>query len=168
MKIIQHQELGSTAAAITFSSIPSTFTDLYLLLSVRSTNNDDNLYFKFNNTTANTSSKNLLGYGSGTISQTYTGFLHGGGMKANTANTFNNISIYMPNYATANAKVASVDSVSEANQTDSYQFIVTNLWNDSTAINRIDVYPQGGSLTQYSSATLYGITKGSDGIVTVS
>jgi hypothetical protein len=168
MQVIQHQELGSTSSAITFSSIPQTpFTDLYLLLSVRSTNADDGLFFKFNNTVSNTSWRNLLGYGTGTLSQSGGGWLAAGGVRS-PASTFTNVGIYIPNYAGATAKTASVDSVSEENGSTAYQFIVANLWNDTTAIDRIDVYLQGGSLTQYSSATLYGITKGSSGGVIVS
>lgn len=165
MQIIQHQELGSSQSAITLSSIPSTYTDLYLQISIRSTNGDDNLYFKFNNTTSNTSWRNLLGYGTGTLSQSGSGYLLAGGVRSNTANTFTNIGIYIPNYASSVAKSASVDSTSEENGSTGYQFLVNNLWNDTTAINRIDLYLQGGSLTQFSSATLYGITKGSNGVV---
>jgi hypothetical protein len=169
MQVIQHQELGSTASAITFSSIPQTpYTDLYLTLSVRSTNADDGLFFKFNNTVSNTSWRNLLGYGTGTLSQSGGGWLAAGGVRSGTSNTFTNVGIYIPNYANGNPKSASVDSVSEENSSTGYQFLVANLWNDTTAINRIDVYLQGGSLTQYSSATLYGILKGSSGGVVVS
>jgi hypothetical protein len=168
MQLIQTQTLGSSQAAITFSSIPATFTDLFLQVSVRSTNADDNLYFKFNNTTSNTSWRNLLGFGSGVLSQSGSGYLAAGGVRSNTASTFTNIGVYIPNYASANAKSASVDSTSEENGTTGYKFIVANLWNDTTAINRIDFYLQGGSLTQYSSISLYGIKSGSDGIVTVS
>lgn len=168
MQLIQHQELASTQAAITFSSIPSTFTDLFLQVSVRSTNGDDGLFFKFNNTTSNTSWRNLLGYGSGVLSQSGGGWLAGGGVRSATSNTFTNVGVYIPNYAGSTAKGASVDSTSEDNSSTGYQFLVANLWNDTTAINRIDFYLQGGSLTQYSSATLYGILKGSDGVTTVS
>lgn len=168
MQLIETQTLGSSQAAITFSSIPSTFTDLFLQVSVRSTNGDDGLFFKFNNTTANTSWRNLLGYGTGRLSQSGGGWLAGGGVRSNTASTFTNIGVYIPNYTAAVAKTASVDSTSSEASTTGYQFIVANLWNDTTAINRIDLYLQGGSLTQYSSVSLYGITAGSSGGVVVS
>ena len=168
MQLIETQTLGSSQAAITFSSIPATFTDLFLQVSIRSTNGDDNLYFKFNNTTANTSWRNLLGYGTGTAAQTGSGYLLAGGVRSNTASTFTNIGIYIPNYAVSAGKSASVESTSEEDGSTAYQFLVNNLWNDTTAINRIDFYLQGGNLAQYSSVSLYGILKGSDGIVTVS
>lgn len=168
MKLIQTQVLGGSAAAITFSSIPQTYTDLFLKVSVRSTNADDGLFFKFNNTTASTSWRNFLGYGSGVLSQTGSGWLAGGGVRSGTASTFTNIDIYIPNYAGSTVKTASVNSTSEENSSTGYQFLVANLWNDPAAINRIDLYLQGGSLTQYSSVSLYGITRGSDGVTTVS
>jgi curved DNA-binding protein CbpA len=168
MQLIETQTLGSSQAAITFSSIPQTFTDLFLQVSVRSTNSDDGLFFKFNNTTANTSWRNLLGYGTGTLSQSGSGWLAGGGVRSGTSSTFTNIGVYIPNYTASAAKTASVDSTSEENSSTGYQFLVANLWNDTTAINRIDFYLQGGSLTQYSSVSLYGILKGSSGGVTVS
>lgn len=168
MTLIQHQELGSSQAAITFSSIPQTFTDLFLEVSVRSTNADDNLYFKFNNTTANTSWRNLLSFGTGIATQTGSGYLAAGGVRSGTASTFTNIAINIPNYTLAIPKSAMVESTSEDNSSTGYTFLVANLWSDNTAINRIDFYLQGGNLTQYSSVSLYGITKGSDGITTTS
>jgi hypothetical protein len=166
MQVIQRQELGATASAITFTSIPQTYTDLYVLVSVRSTaGSDDGLFFKFNNTTANTSWRNLLGYGTGTAAQTGSGWLAGGGVLTGTASTFTNVGIYIANYASSNAKTAITDSVSPTESSTGYQFLVSNLWNDTTAINRIDFYLQTASLTQYSSVTLYGITKGSNGVV---
>lgn len=167
MQLIETQTLGSSQAAITFSSIPQTFTDLFLQVAVRSSNADDNLYFKFNNTTSNTSWRNLLGYGTGTLSQSGSGYLAAGGVRSGTS-TFTNIGVYIPNYTASIAKSASVDSISAETGSNGYQFIVANLWNDTTAISRIDFYLQGGNLTQYSSVSLYGILKGSDGIVTVS
>lgn len=164
MKLIQTQTLGGSSSAITFSSIPQTFTDLFLQVSVRSTNGDDNLYFKFNNTTANTSWRNLLGYGTGTISQNGSGWLAAGGVRSTDASTFTNISIYIPNYANGNLKTASVDSISAETGSNGYQFVIANLWSDTAAVNRIDLYLQGGSLTANSSVSLYGITKGNNGV----
>lgn len=158
-ELIAHQKLESTASAITFSNIPQTYTDLYVTVSVRSTNADDGLFFKFNNTTSNTSWRNLLGYGTGTLSQGGGGWLAGGGVRSGTASTFTNVQVYVPSYASGVAKTASVDSTSEENGSTAYQFLVNNLWNDTAAINRIDFYLQGGQLAVGSSATLYGVNR---------
>ena len=158
-ELIAHQKLDSSASAITFSNIPQIYTDVHVAVSARSTNADDNLYFKFNNTTSNTSWRNLLGYGTGVLSQSGTGWLAGGGVRSNVSNTFTNISIYVPNYAGSAVKSASVDSTSEETGSNGYQFLTASLWNDTTAINRIDLYLQGGQLAAGSSATLYGINR---------
>jgi hypothetical protein len=169
MKLIEHQELGSTQASITFSSIPQTFTDLYLVLSVRSDGNAD-IGIKFNNSTSNFSNRYLFGNGSSASSGTvYGNYIGAAPQNTYTASTFGNFAVYIPNYAGSTAKSYSSDAVSENNATTAIQAITAGLWNVTDAINRIDLYQLNGSnLVQYSSATLYGITKGSDGVTTVS
>lgn len=173
MQIIQHQELASAQASITFSSIPQTYTDLCLLLSLRSSN--ANIfgihYLRFNGSTANYSSRWLEANGSSVYSGTTTLAAYLGASVGNstTANTFSNIAAYIPNYTSDSAKTVSADTVGENNATTAYQTITASLWNVTNPITSIEVGFDGAStFLQYSSATLYGITKGSDGIVTVS
>jgi len=78
------------------------------------------------------------------------------------------VGIYIPNYTSSNAKSASIDGVSENNATASYQTIDAFLWNDTSAITSITLTLSGGNFAQYSSASLYGVTAGNDGITTVS
>jgi hypothetical protein len=86
-----------------------------------------------------------------------------------TANTFSNIGVYLPNYTASTAKSMSTDTVGENNATQAFQTITAALWNVTDPINQITVGFNGSdNFLQYSSATLYGILKGSDGIVTVS
>jgi hypothetical protein len=62
---IATQTLGSTAASVTFSSIPSTYTDLVVVASGTFTTGDDNLCMQFNGSTgANYSVTNIVGDGS--------------------------------------------------------------------------------------------------------
>lgn len=158
-ELIQHQKLESTASAITFTNIPQTYSDLYVSVSIRSTNGDDGLFFKFNNTTSNTSWRNILGYGTGTLSQAGGGWLAAGGVRSVTSNTFTNITINVPNYGSNLPKLASVDSTSEETGSNGYQFLLANLWNDTAAVNRIDLYLQTAQLAAGSSATLYGVNR---------
>jgi hypothetical protein len=171
MNLIEHQELGSTTASITFASIPQTFTDLLIVFSGRSdrSNAFDNIRIMPNGLATNVSSRILFGSGSGAsgFSEAYVS----GYTAANsaTSNTFGNSSIYIPNYAGSTAKSFSIDSVGENNATSSAQAITAGLWNVTTAITSIVLdQGDGSNWLQYTSATLYGITKGSDGIVTVS
>lgn len=168
--VIQHIELSSAQANITFSSIPQTYTDLICLVSANTTINDANLVYFFNGTTANHSVRNLLGVGSGNgISQSGTGALQWASSRVGTSNTFASGSIYIPNYTSANPKSTSTEGVSEENATGAYQILTAGLFNSSAAITQLTLQVSSGqNLIQNSSATLYGITRGSSGGVTVS
>jgi hypothetical protein len=176
MQLIARQELTSAAASITFSSIPGTFTDLYLVLLLRrdSSSGTGTLKLNFNGVTTSTySSRRLEGTGSAVSSDSQSGatFIRIGqvGNSTNTADTFTSTAIYLPNYTASAAKSASSDSVTENNGTDAYQNIIAGLWSVTDAVTSLEIAPEGsGSFVSASSATLYGILAGSDGIVTVS
>jgi len=172
MQFIQRAELGS-AATITFSSIPQTFTDLVILVSARGSSNPF-LGMGFNGAVTNFSNRQLTGDGSsassGSRSDTFIGYQSG---SSDTANTFGNGSIYIPNYAGNTNKSFSVDHVGENNASGAFQQIVAGLWNQTAAITSIELYQwnSGNAKENFaanSSITLYGILKGSSGGVTVS
>jgi hypothetical protein len=157
---IADYEVGVLGAAdITFSIIPSTYTDLVLKVSLRSTLGGDYFLFSFNNTSANFSSKytywentsvsssSLARYG-GRINTTYS-----------TASTFASSEIYIPNYAGSAYKSYSSDSVSEGNTAAAPGSLVAGLWSDTSAINQISVLPSAANFAQFSTATLYGVKK---------
>lgn len=170
--VIGHTEVGSGGAAnITFSSIPATYTDLCLLFSVRQTASGVNqTKLEFNGSTSNFSYRYLEGTGSATSSAANANAAQGGLTQgtASTADTFASNSFYIPNYAGTTAKSWSIDAVTENNATLAVQHIVAGLWNQTTAINSVTIKPDSLNFAQYSSATLYGITRGSSGGVTVS
>jgi hypothetical protein len=172
MQIIQHQELGSTQASITFSSIPQTFTDLVLVHSLRTNraNTNEPIGMTFNGSTTNRTSRQLEGDAVAVFSGSSSD-LRAGAATASTAtgNTFGNSAIYISNYSGNAAKSCSVDGVSETNATNVSLLIQAALWNDTAAITSITLTMlAGGTLfSQYSSATLFGILKGSSGGVTV-
>jgi hypothetical protein len=151
------------AASIDFTSIPSTYTDLCMKVSIRNATSFRNVTISFNNSTANFTLTMLRGDGSSTPdSGTRTGFgfnsfgyapLNG----TDTANTFNNAELYIPNYASSNFKSSSLDSVTENNGTLAYAILQANLWSQTAAINQLTIAPFSGTFTQYSTATLYGI-----------
>ena len=170
MQVIQHIELGSAASSISFSSIPNTFTDLYITFSVRQSGSGVNqTLLEFNGSTSNFSFRLLEGTGSsagsGNNTLNYGGLVQG---SASTSNTFASNSLYIPNYAGSTAKSWSVDAVTENNATQAFQHLVAGLWNNTAAINSVTIKPFSGNFEIASSATLYGITKGSDGQTTVS
>jgi hypothetical protein len=167
--LIERIEVGSGgAASITFSSIPQSYTDLLLVLSARTTyaSTSDFLNIYPNGNTSNLTQRRLSGSGdsatSGTATRNY--------INANsaTASTFGNLQFYLPNYAGSNAKSISTDAVTENNAANAYAIIEATLWNDTTAISSIELDPVYGNFVQYTTASLYGITAGNDGITTVS
>jgi hypothetical protein len=168
---IQTIEVGSGgASAITFNNIPQTYDDLLIVASFRQNNiNSPNGGFAyrpvFNNSAANKSSRSLRGSGSAVLSQTISDDIYFiGGASDDTSNTFGNSSIYVPNYTSNTAKSISIEGVNETNATAAYQYIVAGLWNNTAAITSIRLENIAAStLIQGSSASLYGIKRGSDG-----
>jgi hypothetical protein len=166
MTLIASSTVGSGgAASIDFSSIPSTYTDLQILLSARTTRsgNNDFIQIRFNGSTTNYSARFL--YGSSTAQSFTDTKIYGYTSSApSTANTFGSLSYYVPNYLSSNNKSVSIDSVSENNAStaDSYALcLVAGLWSNTSAITSITLQPLSGTdnFVQYSTAYLYGIIK---------
>jgi hypothetical protein len=174
MKLIETKTLGADAASIEFTSIPQTFTDLVVLISGRTNNDPDTLTYgvlalSVNSSTADLSNRRLLGDGSAAQSQSSSNgnILITG--SANTANTFGNASVYIPNYTGSTAKSMSVDDVGENNGTRAWTGLRAILWNQTSSITSIGfTASSSGNLVIGSTISLYGILKGTDGIVTTS
>jgi hypothetical protein len=161
-QLIEAQTLGSATASVTFSAIPSTYTDLKLVYSARSSSTSGNselLAISFNGTTTNYN--RLLIEGNGSTAASYSGSLRsfGGIPTANaTASTFGNGELYIPNYLSSNNKAYSGDSVSENNATSSVINLDANIWNNTAAITSIAITTyNSNNFVQYSSFYLYGI-----------
>jgi hypothetical protein len=149
------------AAAIEFTSIPSTYTDLCLKLSARGTNAAVSIapILYLNNDTSAGSFLSLVGNGSSASSNTASGYIDAGVIpSANaTSSTFGNFEIYIPNYAGSTHKSVNSDSVTENNATEAYANLRALLWANTAAINAIKFTLGAGNYAQYSTATLYGI-----------
>jgi hypothetical protein len=161
--LIASSTVGAGGAAnIDFTSIPSTYTDLCLKISIRCDETSfPDLVLGFNNSTANMT-RRLLYTDNGTSALSYTdsqsnpGWVNG---STTTSSTFINSEIYIPNYAGSTVKSFSADSVAETNATAARLGLFADLWNQTVAINRVTVSAGSGNLVQYSTAYLYGIVK---------
>ena len=152
------------SSSIGFTSIPQTYTDLFVVISDRATVNDVSLFIKFNGSSAGYAFRRLLGTGSSAMSQSYAE--PGGAFAENTnftANTFGNHSIYIPNYKSSTNKPWVSDTVTENNASGSYAGIFAGLWSNTAAITQVTLSVNGGNFAQHSTASLYGFTKGSGG-----
>jgi hypothetical protein len=165
MQPIYTQTVGSGgASSITFNSIPQTFTDLKIVMSARSTGTNATLLVRFNGDTTNTNYSMTQLYGSGTVaaSARYSAPYFINSENSNyTANTFSNGEIYIANYTVSNFKQIVTDSVTENNATAADQWLLAGLWRNTNAITSITLSQAiDTGFTQYSTFTLYGITKG--------
>jgi hypothetical protein len=170
MKLIESKTLASTASTIEFTAIPQTYTDLVLLVSLRGQVGADTTptELRFNGSTTGYSGRGLEGSSVSTYSYTLTYLYPTAGNGANTtANTFSSASVYIPNYAGSTNKSISVDGVVESNNTNGYQSIQAGLWSNTAAITSLAILTSSVFVVG-CTVSLYGILKGSDGIVTTS
>lgn len=152
---------ASSQAAIEFTSIPQTYTDLYVVLSARGTTAD--LYsavsMKFNSS-AGDNSIYTQGNGVSTSAASFSGLF--GFISAATAssNLFANGHAYIPNYTSSLNKTFSADVICDNNVSSggTYQVFSAGYWANTapiTSIKFVNIF--GGDFTQYSTASLYGI-----------
>lgn len=159
------------AASIEFTGIPQTGTDLYLVFSIRTSRGSLDLMgaqLNGDTTSGNYVVRWLRGDGSSSSSDTRSTFsgIYAGiaADSSQTANTFSNQSLYFPNYTASTTKTVSETSVDENNGTTAYMGISANSWSGTAAISSIKLLSLNAStLLQYSTASLYTITKGSGG-----
>jgi hypothetical protein len=161
MKALSTVTLGASAASISFTSIPATYTDLILKLSVRDNRaggiDGSYMYFNSDTTSGNYLGRRIIGTGTSvSSSNTLTSLLVNA--TDSTSNTFSNNEVYIPNYASANTKSFSIDNAQENNDTTAYEALYAGLWNSTSPITSITLTPELGTLfLQYTTATLYGV-----------
>ena len=164
--LIEKVTVGAAgASSISFSGIPQTgYTDLVLKMSVRTdrASTDDLLNFNFNGLSSNQSSRNLQGNGSAASSGTYGSNLYLAWVDAasNTASTFGNAEMYIPNYTSSNFKSVSTDGVLENNASTAVMGMTAGLWSSTAAITSIAITSVfSANFVQYSTFYLYGVAK---------
>lgn len=156
---------GSSTASYTFSSIPSTYTDIVAIASVRSDTAASTTGFlsQMNGNTGNVyDGFYLRGDGSGGSSARYNKFINPtyaapiGNMTANsaTSGTFSTHIINWNNYSnTTTYKTFLARSGTAA----SYVELVVNMFFSTAAISSITLFPEAGNFVAGSTITLYGI-----------
>lgn len=154
----------SPVADITFSSIPSGYTDLKLVYSLRGDAGaiSRSVLVTFNGSTTSYSDRYLQGDGATASSGTNSGGgskFYAGECTASTAtsNTFGNQELYIPNYTGSNYKSISIDAIAETNATTQYVSLTASLWSNTAAITSIKLVPSTGNFVANSTATLYGV-----------
>ena len=153
--IATHTTTTSTGTSYTFSSIPSTYTDLVLVCNVKASTANSSIVARFNGSSAsNYSETQLYGDGSTVISQrfssqteaylTFSGF--------STAN-FSPVITNIMNYSNTTRNKT---FVSRGGYAGGYTDISTGLWRSTDAITSITLYA-GNYFDIGCTFTLYGI-----------
>lgn len=151
------------AATISFSSIPSTYTDLIVKLSARSTSSSGSVWnyveVRPNGSTSSISFRQFFGNGSSAASGSGSFALAAYATDSSaTSNTFGNSETTITNYAGSNYKSMLADAVSENNGTSAIAQLSGTLWSNTAAINSLTLALGTGNFAEHSTATLYGIS----------
>ena len=142
---------ASSAASVTFSSIPSTYTDLFCVMNFSLSGNNEVL-FNFNGDTA------------ANYSRTY---FEGNGSTASSARQSSTNHIFMLGRSSQMVNLVSINNYSNSTtyktllaRFSSGQGIVgaeVGLWRSTAAINQIVISLNTGTFTNGSVISLYGI-----------
>jgi hypothetical protein len=166
--LISSNVLSSSAASVTFSAIPSTYTDLVVRISARTDQASTTAYltYKLNGGGTGLQSETYLGgTGSTTESGRTTnsnggigsqGFISLSGNSA-TANSFGSVEIYIPSYTASQNKPTGNFGVGESNIAAMQMGITAGLWRNTAAVTTIAFSPSGSNFLTGSSFYLYGI-----------
>ena len=152
--------LGSSNANITFSSIPSTYTDLRFVVTGTSVTSFATLLIRFNSDTAsNYSQTRIVGSGAAASSQRETSATS---IRAALSSGFGPtepsfISVDVFSYADSTYKTALVEASCDRNGAGSVERAV-GLWQSTSAITTI-LINNANQFTTGTTATLYGILK---------
>ena len=153
------------ASSIDFTNIPQNYTDLNVLLSVRSTAGGvafAGLIIAFNGSTSGYTLTWLGDANGSAVTYVYSAFGYNHiayipGSTA-TASSFGNVTVTLPDYTSSHAKAVNVDGANANNATSIYQGFSIGSWSGTAPITSLS-FTTGGSFVQYSTATLYGIRK---------
>ena len=166
-ELIASNTLTTSAASVTFSSIPATFTDLVLRFSALSSGA---IFFntwsiQFNNTGSVYSTTRLQGTGSAASStrgdnQSQLRDMLAMRGTAGTSSIFSTGELYIPNYLSNSNKVARAFSEAENNSTSDRLLVTANLYRDTTPISTITFYSATNPYNIEAGSTfhLYGIS----------
>ena len=158
---IQSTTLTTSAASVTFSNIPATYTDLVVRISARAdaSSATNSVSMRINDVTTNRSITFLRGTGSGvTSAQGFDGNIGTITGATATASTFGDIEVYIPNYLSSANKPFSSFSVQEDNNASAFIFARAHLWQSSAAITQLRFESlTSANFVSGSTFHLYGI-----------
>lgn len=171
--IIEHIEVGTPAASITFDSIPNTgaYEDLFIQVSAQDNGRGGNVanwFLEVNDLqTSIYVDKYLYGYqnsvNAGTSTHTTGLFLTRIGI---SLSTFGSTGIYISQYASSTSKLLSIEDITEKAASEAATGFLGGYINTTAAISKIRLYcadsaaTSNGTFNTRTTATLYGMSSG--------
>lgn len=158
-KIASTTVSGTTTSQISFSSLPSTYTDLRVVLVTKG-DQDQNSYIRFNSDTGTNYSYtriNTNGVTAATFNSTNaTAVLL---QDSGTIEQFTLVTIDIMGYAGSTNKTFLSTNSGDTNNVDNTLNRIVGLWRNTSAISSILLYQGAGNYVAGTTATVYGILK---------
>lgn len=154
---IATQTLGSAAASVTFSSIPSTYTDLVLVINYTA-GTAAKVSFRLNGDSGSNYSRITVdGTGTGTASDLTSNNTEAIVSRFNATTSRSNIILQFMNYSNTTTNKSVIHRHNNAGGQVSTSAM---LWDSTAAISRIDLITSNGATwSSATTANLYGILK---------
>jgi hypothetical protein len=160
---IATQTLGSNQASVTFSSVPSTYTDLVLICNAVTTVAGWSMLLRFNSDTSSSySSTQLVGTGSSVVTSRgnnlptiYLGYYPDAFGQLGYNSFIVNIQNYC-NTTTFKTALCRSNNLSSSGATNAVEQSV-GLWRKTEAISTVSLTAGSGNIVAGSTFTLYGI-----------
>jgi len=161
--LIASTTLTATNDTVTFSSIPSTYTDLVVKVSARAAQPGNTAVIRYNNNSIGNvySRTSIIGDGATVTSTRVSNASSGNGWTmpatSTTALTFNSAEFYIPSYSSSAVKTISLSNAVETNAATGT--VITNgalLYNNTTPITTVTLF-SSPTMAIGSSFYLYGI-----------
>jgi hypothetical protein len=151
---------GSSTAVVTFSSIPSTYTDLIVVSNISSSTSLYSLYGQFNGDVAGNYSWTYA-YGDGTTTASGR-FANAGGFIASyyvtpTPSFDSNAITHIFNYSNTTTYKTVISRGNSNSGTYPGTEMSVSMWRNTAAINSVTIYQGAGNMIAGSTITIYGI-----------
>ena len=153
---IANTSLTSSTGTVTFSSIPSTYTDLVIITNSKTVSGTAQTIFRLNGDTGSNYSLLRTGTDSGVVSNNPNNVAFGQlSWWGYMGSTFGQVIVaFINNYANTSAYKTVLSRNSNANYNTG---VVLTTWLSSAAINSITITPDASSFDIGSTFSLYGI-----------
>jgi hypothetical protein len=148
--------LTTSTTTVTFSSIPSTYTDLILVAAITAGNTGDG-YLRFNSDTGNNYSDTVIrgnGSAASSVRDTSVPGIDIGPTSVITGSEVGIVKIQIQNYSNSTTYKTSLIRFDEGTN---FVNAIVGLWRNTNAITSIDIVSRSGTWGVSSTFTLYGI-----------